>query len=284
MKTRSGLREKPTVSTVLFKIFAVVLACVILFPYIWLISTSLLTGEEYYRSVQPFFSSDPQWGRYYTVLIEMQFYRSIFNSIFLAAVSVVLNIIVSPFIAYGLSRFRFKGRDVLSVLMLCTMFLPTQVTSIPKFLFYKELGWLYTYLPLIVPGFFGAATSVMFTMAFMKNIPKEMDEAAMIDGCNHFRIWLSIIMPQMVPALCLVALNTFLGNWKNSQAPLIYLRDPEMFTVPLTLLKFQSNDSLAEVGRLQLYAALVIAIVPVSVLFLILQRRMNKGVEAADLK
>ena len=81
-----------------------------------------------------------------------------------------------------------------------------------------------------------------------------------------------------------MALNTFLGNWKNSQAPLIYLRDPEMFTVPLTLLKFQSNDSLAEVGRLQLYAALVIAIVPVSILFLILQRRMNRGVEAADLK
>ncbi len=284
MRIKIGLKDKPSISSVLFKIMAVLLACIILFPYIWLISTSLLTGEEYYSAVQPFFSSDPQWKRYETVLIGMQFYRSIFNSILLAGISVVLNIFVSPFIAYGLSRFRFRGRYVLFILMLCTMFLPTQVTSIPKFLFYKELGWLYTYLPLIVPGFFGSATSVMFTLAFMKNIPKEMDEAAMMDGCNHFRIWLQIIMPQMVPALCLVALNTFLGNWKNSQAPLIYLRDPEMFTVPLTLLKFQSNDSLAEVGRLQLYAALVIAIVPVSILFLILQRRMNRGVEAADLK
>ena len=91
-------------------------------------------------------------------------------------------------------------------------------------------------------------------------------------------------MPQCVPALCLVALNGFLGNWKSSQAPLIYLRDPEMFTVPLTLLKFQSNDSLTDAGTLRLYTALVIAIIPVSILFLYLQRLMDKSVVKADLK
>lgn len=278
------LKNKPSISTVLFKVFTVTLALMILFPYIYLISTSLLTGEEYYKAMPPFFSKDPQWERYAKVLIEMQFYRSILNSILLASIAVAQNTIVSPFIAYGLSRFRFKGRYPVFILMLCTMFLPAQVTSIPKFLFYKELGWLYTYLPLIIPGFFGAATSVLFTMAFMRGIPREMDEAAKIDGCNHFRIWFSIIMPQLVPALCLVALNSFLGNWKNSMGPLIYLRDPEMFTVPLTLLKFQGNDSLVEVGRLQLYAALVIAIVPVTILFMYLQQKMNKNVVLADLK
>ena len=92
------------------------------------------------------------------------------------------------------------------------------------------------------------------------------------------------MLPQLIPVLCVVALNTFLGNWKNSYGPMIYLRDPEMFTVPLTLLKFQSNDSLVDVGRLQLYSALVIAIVPVTILFLFLQHWMNKGVVVADLK
>ncbi len=276
--------SRPSVSTVLFKIFTVILAVAILFPYIWLISTSLLTREEFYRQMQPFFSSAPQWRRYITVLIDMKFYRSIGNSIMLAAVAVVQNIFVSSFVAYGISRFRFRGRYVVFVCMLCTMFLPSQATSIPKFLFYKSLGWLYTYLPLMIPGFFGAATSVLFIMSFMRNVPREMDEAAMIDGCNRFRIWIRIVMPQLVPVLCVVALNTFLGNWKNSYGPMIYLRDPEMFTVPLTLLKFQSKDSLAEVGRLQLYAALVIAIVPVTVLFLFLQHMMNKSVVVADLK
>lgn len=278
------LKNKPSVSDVVLKIFTILLALIILFPFIWLTSTSLLTSQEYYSAVQPFFSSEPQWGRYYSVLVEQKFYRSILNSILLASVSVIANLIVSPFVAYGIARFRFRGRYLVFILMLCTMFLPTQVTSIPKFLFYKEIGWLYTYLPLIVPNFFGAATSILFVMAFMKGIPREMDEAAMIDGCNSFRIWWSIIMPQCVPALCLVALNGFLGNWKSSQAPLIYLRDPEMFTVPLTLLKFQSNDSLTDAGTLRLYTALVIAIIPVSILFLYLQRLMDKSVVKADLK
>lgn len=284
MKMKNALRDKPTVSTVLFKTFTITLAVLILFPYLWLISTSLLTGDEFYQAMQPIFSKTPQWGRYFKVLIEMEFYRSIGNSIMLAGVAVIQNIFVSSFIAYGLSRFRFKGRYVVFICMLCTMFLPAQVTSIPKFLFYKELGWLYTYLPLVIPGFFGAATSVLFIMSFMKGVPKEMDEAAMIDGCNHFRIWINIMLPQLIPVLCVVALNTFLGNWKNSYGPMIYLRDPEMFTVPLTLLKFQSNDSLVDVGRLQLYSALVIAIVPVTILFLFLQHWMNKGVVVADLK
>ncbi|MBR5388484.1 MAG: carbohydrate ABC transporter permease [Clostridia bacterium] len=281
---KSNSIDRPSVSIVIFKIVTIILAIAILFPYVWLVSTSLLTREEFYSSSQPFFSSSPQWGRYYTVLIEQKFYRSIVNSIMLAGIGVLQNIFISPFVAYGLSRFRFKGRYAVFICILSTMFLPAQVTSIPKFLFYKRLGWLYTYLPLIVPGFFGAATSILFTMSFMKIIPREMDEAAKIDGCNHFRIWLFIIMPQLIPVLCLLGLNTFIGHWKNSYAPMIYLRDPDMFTVPLTLLKFQTNDSLADVGRLKLYVALVIAIVPVAVLFLFLQNLMNKYVVVAELK
>lgn len=281
---KSCFRKKPAVSSVIFKLITVFLAIIIVFPFLWLISTSLLTRDEFYGAKQPFFSADPQWKRYYTVLIEKQFYRSIFNSVLLASISVIQNIFISSFVAYGLSRFRFKGRYVVFVCMLCTMFLPAQVTSIPKFLFFKSLGWLYTYLPLIVPGFFGASTSILFIMSFMRGVPKEMDEAAKIDGCNAFGIWGKIILPQLIPVLCLVALNTFLGNWKNSYGPMVYLRDPEMFTVPLTLLKFQTNDSLLEVGKLQLYAALVIAIIPIIILFTFLQNTMNKHVVIADLK
>lgn len=276
--------KKPAVSSVIFKTITIILAMIIVFPFLWLISTSLLTREEFYSAGQPFFSASPQWKRYVTVLIEKKFYRSIFNSVMLASVAVIQNIFVSSFVAYGLSRFRFKGRYAVFICMLSTMFLPAQVTSIPKFLFFKSLGWLYTYFPLIVPGFFGAATSVLFIMSFMRGVPKEMDEAAKLDGCNAFKIWAKILLPQLVPVLCLVALNTFLGNWKNSYGPMVYLRDPEMFTVPLTLLKFQTNDSLSEVGRLQLYSALVIAIVPIIILFTFLQNTMNKYVVVADLK
>lgn len=284
MKTKNALQDKASVSSVILKTITIILAIAILFPYVYLISTSLLTREEFYSKMPPFFSSAPNWRRYYVVLIEKEFYRSVFNSVLLASTNVITNIMVSPFIAYGLSRFRFKGRFALFTCMLCTMFLPAQVTSIPKFLFYKKINWLYTYLPLIVPGFFGAASGVLFSMGHMKNVPKEMDEAAKIDGANSFRIWLQIIMPQLVPCLCLMGLNAFLSSWKSSYNALIYLRDPEMFTVPLTLLKFQANDSFTEVGKLQLYSALVMAIVPITILWLFLQHVMNKYVVVADLK
>lgn len=279
MMTR--LKRKPSVSTVLMKTFTILLALIIMFPFIWLILTSLKTVDEYYTSPSPIFSANPQFDRYAQVFIDMEFYRPIINSLLIALAAVVISLIMNSFIAYGIARFKFTGRKVVFVLILMTMFLPAQVTSIPKFLMYFHLGWLDTYLPIIVPMFFGSSTGILFLSSFIQAIPREMDEAAMVDGCGYFRIWYKIIFPQIIPALVVSAINAFLSSWKSSMGPLIYLRSPDLYTVPLALLYFQSPSSNS---YLLLMTGVVISMIPTVIVFLIGQRLMDKGVYIADLK
>lgn len=275
------LKRKPSVSTVLMKTFTILLALIIMFPFIWLILTSLKTVDEYYTSPSPIFSANPQFDRYAYVFIDMEFYRPIINSLLIALAAVVISLIMNSFIAYGIARFKFTGRKVVFVLILTTMFLPAQVTSIPKFLMYFHLGWLDTYLPIIVPMFFGSSTGILFLSSFIQAIPREMDEAAMVDGCGYFRIWYKIIFPQIIPALVVSAINAFLSSWKSSMGPLIYLRSPDLYTVPLALLYFQSPSSNS---YLLLMTGVVISMIPTVIVFLIGQRLMDKGVYIADLK
>lgn len=279
MMTR--LKRKPSVSTVLMKTFTILLALIIMFPFIWLILTSLKTVDEYYTSPSPIFSANPQFDRYAQVFIDMEFYRPIINSLLIALAAVVISLIMNSFIAYGIARFKFTGRKVVFVLILMTMFLPAQVTSIPKYLMYFHLGWLDTYLPIIVPMFFGSSTGILFLSSFIQAIPREMDEAAMVDGCGYFRIWYKIIFPQIIPALVVSAINAFLSSWKSSMGPLIYLRSPDLYTVPLALLYFQSPSSNS---YLLLMTGVVISMIPTVIVFLIGQRLMDKGVYIADLK
>ena len=279
MMTR--LKRKPSVSTVLMKTFTILLALIIMFPFIRLILTSLKTVDEYYTSPSPIFSANPQFDRYAQVFIDMEFYRPIINSLLIALAAVVISLIMNSFIAYGIARFKFTGRKVVFVLILMTMFLPAQVTSIPKYLMYFHLGWLDTYLPIIVPMFFGSSTGILFLSSFIQAIPREMDEAAMVDGCGYFRIWYKIIFPQIIPALVVSAINAFLSSWKSSMGPLIYLRSPDLYTVPLALLYFQSPSSNS---YLLLMTGVVISMIPTVIVFLIGQRLMDKGVYIADLK
>ena len=268
-------------SDVMFRILAVFMTLLILFPFAWLILSSLKTNAEYYVQPSPFFPSDPQWDRYAYVFIDLSFYRYLVNSIFLAAACVVLNVVSSSFVAYGMARFRFKGKGIVFTVMLMTMFLPAQVPFIPQFLIFDRLEWINTYLPIIVPQLFGAAANILLVSQFMKAIPKEMDEAAMMDGCNSFAIWFRIILPQSVAVLIVVAISAFLGSWKDSMSPLIYLRDEELYTVPVALMYFQAPD---QNSYLLLLTGVVISIVPTLVVYVCLQKWMDKGIFIADLK
>lgn len=275
------IKKKPTISEVALKIFVILLALMILFPFIWLVLTSLKTNDEYYTSPSPIFSADPQFDRYLYVLVDMKFYTPIINSILIAVCAVVISLIVNSFIGYGLARFKFKGRRIVFILILVTMFLPAQVTSIPKFIMFYHFGWIDTYLPIIVPMLFGSSTGILFISSFIRAVPKEMDEAAMVDGCGYFRIWARVIIPQIIPALVLSGINTFLSSWKSSMGPLIYLRSSNLYTVPLALLYFQTPNSNS---HLLLMAGVVISMIPTLLVFIIGQVIMDKGVSVADLK
>ncbi len=281
VKHQKGIKNKLSWFEIVLRIFACTLAVAILFPFIYLILSSLKTVDEYYATKFILFPHDPQWGRYKELFVDFKFYRYIINSIVLATISVCANLVASSLVSYGISRFKFKGRGLLFTLILVTIFLPAQVTSIPKFIIWYKVKMLNTFVPLVLPSLFGASSSILLISSFMKGVPKEMDEAAMIDGCNRFKIWWKVILPQTIPVLCVVALNGFIGSWKSSMGPMIYLRDERLYTVPIALLYFQSPSPSS---YLYLMAGVVISIVPTTILFMYGQKWFDKGVSVGTLK
>ncbi|MBP3434522.1 MAG: carbohydrate ABC transporter permease [Clostridia bacterium] len=268
-------------SDIVFQTMAFLLTVMICLPFIWLFLSSLKTNIEYYSQPSPLFPSEPQWNRYEYVFVDLQFWRYMINSIVLAVVCVVLNVISSSFVAYGFARFRFRGKKVVFLVLLMTMFLPAQVSSIPQFLMFNEYGWIDTYLPIITPQLFGASANILLVSQFMRGIPREMDEAARIDGANYFVVWWRVIIPQTVSVLIVVAISAFLGSWKDSMGPLIYLRSEELYTVPVALMFFQAPD---QDSYLLLLTGVVISIIPTLIMYVFMQKWLDKGIYVAELK
>ena len=269
------------VSDIVFYAMVTVLTLMILIPFIWLFLSSLKTNSEYYIQPSPIFPAKPQWQRYSYVFVKLKFWRYMGNSVFMALICVLFNVISSSFISYGFARFRFRGKNVCYVIMLATMFLPGQVTQIPQFMVFNKMGWIDTILPIIVPQIFGSAVNILLVTNFFRGIPKEIDEAAKIDGANSFRIWWNILLPQAFSVIIVVAISSFLGSWKDSMGPLIYLRSESLYTVPVALLFFQSPD---QNSYLLLLTGVVISVIPTLVMYVFMQKWLNNGIYIADLK
>lgn len=209
------------------------------------------------------------------------FARFLGNSLFVSLAAVIGQCLTASMAAFAFARLRFPGRDLLFVILLATLMVPAQVTMIPLFGVYKSLGWIDTFLPLIVPQFTAGAFNVFLLRQYMLTLPKELDESAAVDGCGAIRTWWSVILPNTAPAMIVVALFTFVWTWQDVMGPLIYLDDPALRTVPLGLEFFRSpyvdNSHL-------LLAGAVLSMLPVALLFLVLQRRIMGGIATTGLK
>jgi multiple sugar transport system permease protein len=183
--------------------------------------------------------------------------------------AVLGQLLTASFAAYGFSRINFKGRDFLFILLLATLMVPAQVTLVPLFAIYKNLGWINTFLPLIVPHFTAGAFNVFLLRQYMLTLPKELDESALIDGCSRLKIFYKIIIPNCSPVLIVVGLFTFIATWQDVMGPLMYLDNPELRTVQLGLEYFRSpyidNRHLILTGA-------VISMLPIAIIFIIFQR------------
>jgi ABC-type glycerol-3-phosphate transport system permease component len=203
------------------------------------------------------------------------------NSMFISTMAVIGQVLSSSLVAFGFARLNFKGRDTLFVILLATLMVPAQVTLIPLFTIYKSLGWIDTFLPLIVPPFTAGAFNVFLIRQFLLTVPKELDESASIDGATPLRIYWSVLLPIASPVLIVVGLFTFVGSWQDVMGPLIYLDNPKYRTVTLGLEYFRSPyvDN-----RPLLMAGAVLSIIPVAILFLIGQRYIMSGIATTGLK
>ena len=265
-------------------VFVMLLFGAVLFsiPFVWTVSTALKTNEQVFAVPPQWIPNPPQWQNFRRAWTELPFPTFVLNTVLITVISVFGQVLSASLVAYGFARFKFPGRNLLFYLMLSTMMLPAQVTMIPVFLFWRELRLIDTFAPLVVPAFFGGgAFNIFLLRQFFLTIPRELDEAAMLDGASPFGIWWRVLLPLSRPALITVVLFSFLSHWDDFMGPLIYLNSMEKYTVSIGLRMFQ--DMFGTQLEL-LMAASLIHILPTIVLFFVAQRYFIKGIALTGLK
>lgn len=256
----------------------------VLFPVFWMLSTSLKTELESLRMPPTWIPVEIQWRNYYDALFGFNnFPVFFFNTAFRFAIPVMLGEVIScSFIAYGFARLRAPGRSYLFLLVLATLMIPNEVTLIPQYILFSKLGWLNSYRPLVVPAWFGSAYLIFLLRQFYMGLPKEYDEAAIIEGANHLQIWTRIILPLSKPALGAMAILSFIFHWNTFQGPLIYLNDNALYTVSLGLSMFRTPFGGTP---WQLYmAASLVTLIPCIVVFFVAQRYFIQGIVVSGVK
>lgn len=267
-------------------VITIALSLMFLFPFAWTVSSSLKTGLEVTAYPPSFIPDSIQWQNYYTAWTSIEFGIFFKNSLIVTVLTLIGGTASSFVVAYGFSRFRFPTRDAIFALCLSTMILPPEVTIIPLFIVFKQIGWLDTLKPLIVPSFFGGgAFSIFLLRQFILTLPFELDEAAMIDGASRVRILFSVIVPNSKPAIATVAIFSFIHHWNEFFGPLIFLNSRENFTIPLGLysLKTYVGDPGEPKDQL-LMAGSVIATLPIVIIFFAAQRYFIQGIVTTGLK
>jgi ABC-type glycerol-3-phosphate transport system permease component len=264
---------------------AIGLGVMFLVPYLWGLGTSLKTPLEITAIPPTWLPKAPQWQNYPFVATVTPFLSFARNTVFLTLVNIVGELVVGAAVAYGFSRFRFRGRDVLFVILLSRMMLPREVTIIPQYLLFNRLGWLDTYWPLIVPHWLaGSSFGVFLLRQFFLTIPREFDDAARVDGANSFQIFWRVLLPLAKPALASLAIFAFIGNWNMLWEPLIYLNTTEKMTLAVGLTWFQTFQ-LGNSPKTHLMMAYSIMItLPVIVVFFTAQRYFIQGIVLSGLK
>lgn len=254
---------------------------VFLLPLFWMVSSSLKPDYQILDFPPRWLPNPVRWQNYPEALSYVPFGRFALNTLIIAAGAIVGNILSCTLVAYGFARLRAPGREAWFMLMLATMMLPYPVTMIPIYIEFKALHWINTFLPLIVPAFFGSPFYIFLLRQFFMNIPRELEDAALIDGAGRLQILWRIILPISTPALAAIAIFNFQGVWNDFLPPLIYLHDQSKYTIALGLNFFRSTY---QVRWGYLMAACVVTLLPVLAVFFMAQKQFIEGISMTGLK
>ena len=283
-KTSAPIMAKQTkerIRSVVVHILLIPAAIVFLMPFLWMLSTSLKPDSQLYAYTPIWIPNPLQWSNYPKTVTFVPFFLYLRNTLIISISSMVGVVISSALAAYSLARIRWPGRQVLFLMTIATLMLPFQVTLIPVFLVFKNLGWVGDFRPLILPQFFGYAYYIFLMRQFFMSIPQELSEAAYIDGANEFRIFWSVVLPLAKPALATVAVFQFIRSWTDYLNPLIYLNDQNLYTLQLGLQQYSSQYG-REWGLLM--AAAVLITLPPIIIFFLTQRTFVQGVTLTGIK
>ncbi|MGV9193785.1 carbohydrate ABC transporter permease [Microbacterium sp. MC2] len=282
--TLRRLRRRRTTRSILKHLGLIILSIVMIYPLIWLVVSSLKPNNEIFTDLG-IFTTNLTLDNYIHGWTSQQLPFSVFlgNSTILVIGAIIGNLISCSMAAYAFARLRFFGRNVYFAIMLGTIMLPFHVVLVPQFVIFRELGWLETFLPLIVPKFLAMDAFFIFLMVqFIRGLPKEIFEAARIDGAGHARIFGQITLPLMVPALATTTIFTFIWTWGDFFGPLIYLRTRDNFPVSVALKGFIDAQSSSNYGAM--FAMSVVSLIPLFLAFLLGQRYLVKGIATTGIK
>lgn len=261
------------------------LLVVMLYPLVWMLAASFEPSAQIFvnAGLLPKTWTFANYRSGWYPLQQLSFTRLFFNSLVISGLSVIGNVCSCLLAAYAFARLRFRLRAVLFAVMLLTIMLPYQVLIIPQYILFLHLNWLNTYLPLIVPRFLAVDAFFVFLMVqFIRGIPRELDEAAIIDGCGHWGLFFRIIVPLSVPAMATTAIFTFINSWNDFLGPLLYLTKPSMYTVPLGLNLFLDSSETSQWGPL--FAMSILSMVPIFLIFMAFQRLLTQGIATTGIK
>jgi ABC-type glycerol-3-phosphate transport system permease component len=256
-------------------------AVLVMIPLWWMLRTSLMRPNEVFVYPPKIFPDKLLWQNYVEVFQKAPFLVYIRNTLYICGMDLIATLVSCSMVAFSFARLRWRGRDLLFGIMLGTMMLPGAVTLIPRYLLFKELHWLDSYLPLWVPSWFGFAFFIFMLRQFYATIPYDLDDAARIDGCSILGIWWRIALPLTKPALTAVAIFTFNATWNDFMNPLLYLSSADKLTIALGLMAFRGPH---HTDWHWMMASSVIAMTPIILLFFFAQRYFIQGVTFTGVK
>ena len=260
-------------------------AIFLIYPVVWLLMSSFKESEAI------FITADSLIPKPFTLHNYVQGWQGfggqsfgvfIKNTVIFVVLTLIGHLISSSLIAFGFARLKFFGRNFWFAIMLVTLMLPYEVVMVPQYIIFAKLEWLNSLKPLVVPAYFGHPFFIFLLVQFIRTIPRELDEAATIDGCGTFKIYYKIILPLITPALATTAIFSFYWTWDNLLGPVLYLNSPEKYTVSMALNMFLSNETVSNWGAM--FAMSIVSLIPVFVIFFIFQRHVVEGISTTGLK
>lgn len=277
-RSQGGLRGR----RVLQYAAMILIIAVMVLPFVWMLSTSL-KAQQYILKMPPQLIPDPLTFESYAILSDrIALVRTMFNSVFVALATTVGQILVSAMAAFAFARMTWRGRDVVFLLYLATMMIPSIVLVLPQFILVRSLGWMNSYAALIFPGLFSAFGTFLLRQSF-RTLPKDFEEAAFVDGANYFTIFWRIILPLSKPALATLAIFSFMGSWNSYLWPLFVARQPQVTTLPVALATLQGGPSALTEWNIVM-AGSVVAVLPILLVYLLAQRWFVSGVVSSGIK
>lgn len=269
------------IGNILFFAMVAVLCIVFISPFLVMLTTSFKTNFDAFSVPVKILPRKVVFENFPAAWSTIPYFRYMMNTVFITVLSVIGHLTVTPMVAYSLSKIKWSGSAIISALLMATMMIPMTVTMIPLYKIYASLGFTNTYVPLILPTFFGKAFYIIIVRQFFAGVPNSLLEAAKIDGANEFQRFFVISLPLCKPALTTVGIYAFLEAWSDYLAPLIYITKPEKNTLSLGLQQFMSEYT---VDWARLMAAAVIFVLPVIVCFAFFQKNFVQGIATSGLK